>query len=118
MDSSKIERQRVRWVGRHRIRSVTGATAVAGAVLAAALGIGFAGMPNSSSTSAGSAGSGSGSGPVAQPIAATGSSGSGLLSGWGGSWSRGRNSEGGLAPPTQPPGTSAGSASHAGSGAS
>lgn len=119
MDSSKIQRQRVRRVGHHRIRSATGATAVAGTVLAAALTVGFAGMPTSNSASAGSGGSGSASDPVAQPIAATSNSGSGLLSGWGHSWSQhGRNSEGGIAPPTQPPGTSTGSASHAGSGAS
>lgn len=118
MDSSRIERQRVRTVGHHRIRSATGATAVAGTVLAAALAVGFAGMPTSSSASAGSGGSGSASDPVAQPIAATSNSRSGLLSGWEQSWSRGRISEGGIAPPTQPPGTSTGSASHAGSGAS
>lgn len=114
MDSARIQRQRVRWAGHHRIRSATGATAVAGSALAAALAVGFAGMANSSSASAGAIGSG----PLAQPIAATSSSGPGLLSGWEQSWSRGRNSEDGIAPPTQPPGTSTGSASHAGSGAS
>lgn len=112
MDGSKTERQRARWVGRRRIRSVTGATAVAGTALAAALAAVFAGEPNATSATASS----SPPGLVAQPVADTGSWG---LSGWGHSGSRySSDSDGGIAAPTQPPGTSAGGASHAGSGAS
>lgn len=119
MDGSRTERQRVRTMGRRRIRSVTGITAMAGTLLAAVLGVVFAGVPETASAGGGSGVPGPAAGPVMQPVAATGSSGSGLLPVWGQSRSRhGVSSDGGIAAATQSPGTSAGGASHAGSGAS
>jgi hypothetical protein len=119
MDGARTERQRVRRMGRRRIRSVTGITAMAGTLLAAVLGVVFAGAPETASAGGGSGLPGPAAGPVVQPVAATGSSGSGLLPVWGQSRSRhGVSSSGGIAAPTQSPGTSAGGASHAGSGAS
>ena len=121
MDSSKIERQRLRMVARRRIRLVTGVTAVAGTVLAAGLGVAFAGVPNVTSADEDSGAPAKTTGPAAgQPASLTDTAEYGSLPAWGhGSGHHGRSGvAGGLTPPAQPPEASTGGSSHAGSGAS